>query len=144
MSAPPHQVLNESVREVTPNVTSSSTVNVSNKHHLHINFARQSGQANIPCTPCFEGQCDELKGNVYDTTDIRQADQFIKITQEICDYIGRTYKYGMDMHLSIENIELFSIPQPTDPLKTQLILKLGSGKKVLITMLVENPYYLKM
>jgi hypothetical protein len=52
MSAPPHQVSNESAREVTPNVTSSSNVNVSNERHLRINLARRSGQANIPR---FEG-----------------------------------------------------------------------------------------
>jgi hypothetical protein len=80
MSAPPHQVLNESVREATPNVTSSSTVNASNERHLHINLARQSGQVNIPRTPRFDGRCDELKGHVYDATNIRQADQFIKTT----------------------------------------------------------------
>jgi hypothetical protein len=101
---------------------------------LRINLARRSGQAN---TPCFEGQCDELEGHVYDATDIHQADQFIKTTQEICDYIGRTYKYGMDMRLSIENMELYSIPE------MQLEPKSESGEKMLMNMSVADPYYLK-
>jgi DNA polymerase IIIc chi subunit len=80
MSAPPHQLSNESVREVTPIIISSSTVTASNERHLRINLARRSGQVNIPRTPRFDGRCDELKGHVYDATDIRQADQFIKTT----------------------------------------------------------------
>jgi hypothetical protein len=111
----PHQTLNDSVREFTPNVTSSPTINASNKRHLRNNLVHRSGQANIPRAPHFEGQCEELKMHVYDATDIRQADQFIKSTREICDYICRTYKYGMDMRLSIENMELYGIPQPDDP-----------------------------
>jgi hypothetical protein len=95
MLAPSHQASNDSVREFTPNVTSSSTINASNKRHVCNNLIRRSCQANIPHTLCFKGQCEELKMHVYDTNDICQADQFIKTTQEICDYIGRTYKYGM-------------------------------------------------
>jgi hypothetical protein len=115
MLAPSHQTSKDSIREFTPNLTSSSTVNASNKRHVCNNLVRRSGQANIPHTPCFEEQFEELKMYEYDATDIRQADQFIKNTREICDYIYRTYKYGMDMRLSIENMELYTIPQPTDP-----------------------------
>jgi hypothetical protein len=74
MSAPPHQTLNNSLREFTPNIRSSPTINASNKHHLPNNLVRHSSQANITRTPHFEGQFEELKIYVYDTTDIRQAD----------------------------------------------------------------------
>jgi hypothetical protein len=60
----------------------------------------------------FEGRCDDLKMYVYDSTDIRQADPYIMTTREIADYIGRTFKYGMDMRLSIENMEVYVISQP--------------------------------
>jgi len=115
MSAPPHQVSNESLREVPPNITSSSTANTSIERHSRNNPPRRSGQANVPRISRFEGRCDELKTHVYDAIDIHQADQYIKTTREICDYIGRTYKYGMDIRLSIENMELYTIPQPADP-----------------------------
>jgi hypothetical protein len=52
---------------------------------------------------------------VYDCTVIRQANQYVKTTREIADYIGRTFKYGMDMRLSIENMEIYVISQPEDP-----------------------------
>jgi hypothetical protein len=63
----------------------------------------------------FEGRCDDLKGHVYDSIDARQADQYTKTTREIAEFIGRTYKFGMDTHLSIKNMQLFGISQPNDP-----------------------------
>jgi hypothetical protein len=52
---------------------------------------------------------------VYDSTDIRQANQYIKTTRKIADCIGRTFKYSMDMRVSIENMEIYVISQPEDP-----------------------------
>ena len=63
----------------------------------------------------FEGRCEDLKGHVYDSVDARQADQYTKTTREIAEFIGRTYKYGMDTRLSIEKMKPFYIPQPEDP-----------------------------
>ena len=42
----------------------------------------------------FVGRTTDLNGHIYDCSDIRQADQFIKTTKEIAEYIGRTYKYA--------------------------------------------------
>jgi hypothetical protein len=53
--------------------------------------------------------------HVYDNTDIRQADQYIKTTREIANYIGRTFKYSMDMRMSIKNVKGYVITQPEDP-----------------------------
>jgi hypothetical protein len=52
----------------------------------------------------FEGKCIELKGFIYDSLDSRQADIFAKTTREIAEYVGRTYKYGSNTRLSIENM----------------------------------------
>ena len=33
-----------------------------------------------PRAPKFEGKCPDLKGHIYDASDMRQSDQFIKTT----------------------------------------------------------------
>ena len=63
----------------------------------------------------FEGRCEDLKGHIYDSVDARQADQYTKTTNEITEFIGRTYKFGMDTRLSIENLHPIVIPEPEDP-----------------------------
>jgi hypothetical protein len=62
----------------------------------------------------FEGRCNDLKGHVYDSIDARQADQYTKTTREIAEFIGRTYKFGMDTCLLIKNMQLLGISQPND------------------------------
>ena len=36
-----------------------------------------------PRAPKFEGKCTDLKGHIYDCSDARQSDQFMKTTREI-------------------------------------------------------------
>jgi hypothetical protein len=69
----------------------------------------------VPKTVKFEGKCDELKGNIYDCSHARQADQFTKTTKEIAEYVGRTYKHGGDVRLAVMNMEVPIIPMPNDP-----------------------------
>jgi len=57
----------------------------------------------------------ELKGHIYDASDARQSDQFIKTTREISEHVGRTYKYGGDICLAVQNLSLPTIAQPEDP-----------------------------
>jgi hypothetical protein len=66
------------------------------------------------CLNQFEGRCEDLKGHVYESIDARQADQYTKTTREIAEFIGRTYKFGMDTRLSIKNMKIFVIEQPED------------------------------
>jgi cytochrome c biogenesis protein ResB len=68
-----------------------------------------------PTTPKFEGKCTELKGHIYDCSDSRQSDKFTKTTKEIAEYVGRTYKYGGDIRVVVNNLEEISITEPTDP-----------------------------
>ena len=63
----------------------------------------------------FEGKCADLKGHVYDCSTSKQADQFNKTTKEIAEYVGRTYTYGGDARLAIENLEIVEPPEPEDP-----------------------------
>ena len=52
---------------------------------------RYGNQKNaVPRQPKFEGKCDKLKGHVYDCSDARQADLFIKTTKEVAEFVGRT------------------------------------------------------
>jgi hypothetical protein len=68
-----------------------------------------------PRAPKFEGKCVDLKGHIYDCSDARQSDQFMKTTREIAEYVGRTYKYGSDARLAVETLELPTIDPPADP-----------------------------
>ena len=75
---------------------------------------RQGKQVPTPRQTKFEGKCDDLKGHIYDCSDSRQADQFTKTTREIAEYVGRTYKYGGDARVTVENLEKATIRMPDD------------------------------
>ena len=81
------------------------------------NWQQRSGNKSvtIPRQPKFEGKSDDLKGHIYDCSDARQADQFAKTTKEIAEYVGRTYTYGGDARLAIENLTIPVAPEPEDP-----------------------------
>jgi hypothetical protein len=69
----------------------------------------------IPRQPKFEGECDDLKGHIYDYSDVRQSDIFMKTTKEIGEFFRRTYKYGGNIRLVVENLELPVMDKPSDP-----------------------------
>jgi hypothetical protein len=54
-------------------------------------FAKGQGRV---ATTKFEGKCEDLKGAIYDCSDARQADVFVKTTKEIATYAGRTMKFA--------------------------------------------------
>ena len=68
-----------------------------------------------PRAPKFEGKCADLKGHIYDCSDVRQSDQYTKTTKEIAEYVGRTYKYGGDLRLAVETLQVPVFDVPTDP-----------------------------
>jgi hypothetical protein len=72
----------------------------------------------VPRQPKFEGKCDDLKGQIYDCSDSRQADVYVKTTKEMAEHVGRTFKYGMDARLSIESLKLHALAIPSDPSTT--------------------------
>ena len=47
-------------------------------------------------------------------SDARQSDIFMKTTKEIGEFVGRTYKYGGDIRLVVENLELPVMAEPSD------------------------------
>jgi hypothetical protein len=44
-------------------------------------------------------------------------DLFTKTTKEIAEYVGRSYKYGGDVRLMVENLTLPVLVAPEDPPK---------------------------
>ena len=69
----------------------------------------------VPRQLKFEGKCDDLKGHRYDCSDARQSDMFMKTTKEIGEYVGRTYNYGGDIQLVVENLEIPVMAESNDP-----------------------------
>jgi hypothetical protein len=77
--------------------------------------AGQHAKGFMPRAPKFEGKCADLKGHIYDCSDVRQSDQYTKTTKEIAEYVGRTYTYGGDARLAVETLTLPTLTAPTDP-----------------------------
>jgi hypothetical protein len=75
----------------------------------------QDSKGFMPRTAKFEGKCTDLKGHIYDCSDVRQSDQYTRTTKEIAEYVGRTFTYGGDARLSVENLALPTFPTPNDP-----------------------------
>uniref|UniRef100_A0A7S2UAI5 Uncharacterized protein n=1 Tax=Attheya septentrionalis TaxID=420275 RepID=A0A7S2UAI5_9STRA len=66
--------------------------------------------------PKFEGECKELQGHIYDCSDAkRQSDMFHKTTEEIADYVGRTYWCGHDVRLAVKNLQMPNLEKPENP-----------------------------
>jgi hypothetical protein len=70
-----------------------------------------------------------LKNFIYDCSDSRQADIFTKTTKEIAEYVGRTYRYGSDARLAIENLGRPNLSLPTDPSDTATKTETRIGEK---------------
>ena len=73
------------------------------------------GQNRAASSTKFEGKCEDLKGVIYDCSDAKQADIFVKTTKDIAAYAGRTMKFGGDMRIAIETLEFPTFTIPDDP-----------------------------
>ena len=63
-------------------------------------------------TKPFLGRCDELEGFIYNIG-TNQADEYIKTTREIVEYVGRTFT--AEAKNSIEELTIHQFTQPTMP-----------------------------
>jgi hypothetical protein len=61
----------------------------------------------------FEGRCTELKGEIYDCSDVRQVDRYTKTTKEIAEYVGPVY--SGDARTAIKSLALPVFQYPLDP-----------------------------
>ena len=78
------------------------------------NFSKGSNRV-LSIATKFEGKVDALKGFYYDCSDTKQSDMFAKTTKEIAGYVGRTYKFGGDTRIAVENGEAPIFDLPPDP-----------------------------
>ena len=71
------------------------------------------------------GECAELGENVYFIADARQADNYVKVTEAILNYIQRTYTHGSDTKKALEDGQAFDFDsiKPT----TQLVSSSSSS-----------------
>ena len=65
----------------------------------------------------FEGKCAGLKGFIYDCSDNKQADAYVKTTREIAEYVGSAYAQGADVTRSIHALEALVFDDPPDPIE---------------------------
>jgi len=79
------------------------------------NASGQQAKGFVPRAPKFDGKCADLKGHIYDCSDVRQSDQYTKTTKEIAEYVGRTFTYGGDARLAVETLKLPIMTIPVDP-----------------------------
>jgi hypothetical protein len=64
----------------------------------------------------FEGREPSLKGHIYDITNERNPDQYIKTTKEITNFVGRTYtKFKTEFTNAVSSLELDDPVQPEAP-----------------------------
>jgi hypothetical protein len=64
--------------------------------------------------PKFEGNCEELRGHMFDCSNSRQADMFSKTTKALAGHVGKTYRYGSNVHLAIQNLSPTILEVPKD------------------------------
>jgi hypothetical protein len=60
----------------------------------------------------FEGRCAELKGELYDCSDVRQVDGYTKMTKEITKYVGQVY--SGDAWTAVKSLALLVFTYPSD------------------------------
>ena len=64
----------------------------------------------------FDGDCIELRGYIFDCSDTKQADLFVKTSVKLSEYVGKTYKYFPgDIQTLVKNLEMPVLVMPTDP-----------------------------
>ena len=75
----------------------------------------RSNSSSIPTRTKFKGACEDLKDNVFDCSDNRQADKYITSVKHIAEHIGANYKHGGDIKACIEQETKITIAAPTEP-----------------------------
>ena len=63
----------------------------------------------------FAGNCTDLKGQIFDCSNYKQADSYVNTVKWISKYIGTKYKHGGNIRASIMNEDVFDVPQPAVP-----------------------------
>ena len=56
--------------------------------------------------PKLKSKYDDLKGNIYDSSDSKQPDIHPETIKEIAEYVERAFDHGGDIRLAVEKLEL--------------------------------------
>ena len=82
-----------------------------------------TGKVLPPRTTRFKGRCDEMGEYVYDRIGSKQsqAESYSKTTQELVLYVGKSFNYGDDIRVTIENMSLVDLTadKPAAPSATK-------------------------
>jgi hypothetical protein len=80
--------------------------------------------------PKFEGNCEELKGHVFDCSNSTQANMFSKTTKALAGHVGKTYRYGNDVRLAIQNLSptILEVPKDLPDTATKAELRIWEKK----------------
>ena len=101
------------------NQASTASNNPSNKKiQNNKKYQKKNNQATTTdsASKKFEGRIDDLKGHVYDTRSAWvSADLYTKTTEEILEYINRTYKNGPDVVTCLQTKTFVPPDKPEDP-----------------------------
>ena len=63
-----------------------------------------------------ENTIPELADHYFDCNSFNEADRYINTKEKIIQYLGT--KYGGDVRISLEKMQMFEIPAPKDPVET--------------------------
>jgi hypothetical protein len=80
--------------------------------------ANRSGTTSSAMTKkeSFTGRVVGLTGYIYDCSDNRQSEQFVRTTKEISMYVGREFaRGGDDVRIAVDTFSLPIIPKPPRP-----------------------------
>jgi hypothetical protein len=79
---------------------------------------KQQNQKNVGIKPFvkkFDGECEGLKGYIFDCANPKQADLYSTTCKAIARYVGREYKKGGDMQSVILELEIPVFDEPDAP-----------------------------
>ena len=80
------------------------------------NSPRKNTTSKPPSKNKFEGDCDELKGHIYDCSDAQKAIRFETTNIKLAEYVGNKFQdFPGDMQFVIKNLEMPKFTMPVDP-----------------------------
>ncbi len=97
--------------------TGTSTGGASNSHSNNKKGKNNNQKRNSNSIKSkFKGKCEDLQGHVFDAVKLNQADEYIKVKNEIAEYVGTHYENGGDVHEAIESMDATpKFPKPKKP-----------------------------
>jgi hypothetical protein len=90
-----------------------------NNRHRNRRTNRPGTISSAPKATPFTGRVLALSGFVYDCSDNRQSEQFVKTTKEISGYVGREFaKGGDDVRIAVDTLQMPILTKPPRPADT--------------------------